>query len=100
VAGHRRWHSSSAGGAQEGGKTVHADAALEGAVLFAKHLDGRVAFTQSAQLGCRVHMRRFKVTCMLRLVHELSAQHGQASFFRFVSREVCLRGVVGIEGGL
>ena len=75
-------------------------AALEGVVLFAKHLDGHVAFTQSAQFGHRVCMRRFEVTCMLCLVRELGAQHGPACFFRLVSREVCLRGVVGIEGGL
>ena len=68
--------------------------------LFAKHLDDRVAFTQSAQLGRRARMRRFEVMCMLRLARELGAQNGPACFFRFVSREVCLRGVVGIEGRL
>ena len=94
MAGHRRWHSSFAGGAQEGGQTVHGDAALEGAVLFAKHLDGRVAFTQSAQLGRCVRMRRFEVTCMLRLVRELGAQHGPARLFCSAPYEVGLRGIV------
>jgi hypothetical protein len=45
-------------------------------------------------------MRRFEVTCMLRLARELGAQNGLACLFCFVSREVSLGGVVGIEGGL
>ncbi len=54
-------------------------------VLFTKQLDGHVAFTQSAQLGHRMRMYCFEMTCMLHLVRELGAQHGPASFFRFVS---------------
>jgi hypothetical protein len=43
-------------------------------------------------------MCRFEATRMLRLARELGTQHGPACFFRFVSREVCLRDVAGIEG--
>jgi hypothetical protein len=37
---------------------------------------------------------------MLHLAREMGSQHEPACVFRFVSREVCLRGVVGIEGRL
>jgi hypothetical protein len=73
---------------------------LEGMVLFAKHFDSHVAFTQSVQLSHCVRMCHFEVTCMLCLVHELGTQYGPTSFFRFMLREVCLCGVMGIEGRL
>ena len=57
VAGHRCWHSSFAGGAQEGRQIVHADAVLEGVVLFTKHLDGHVVFhTEHSTWLLHVHV--------------------------------------------
>ena len=73
--------------------------ALEGAVLFAKHLDSRVALRHLAQ-PLRARTRCLEVVRMFHLARKLSAQHGPSCSFGFVPSEVCLHGVVSIECGL
>jgi hypothetical protein len=68
---------------------------LERADLFAKYLDGRMAFTQRAQLSRRARARRLEVmrTRILRLARELGAKHGPGCLLCFVLYEVGLRGI-------
>jgi hypothetical protein len=69
---------------------------LEGVDLFAKHLDGHMAFIQCARLSYHAHTCHLEVMCarILRLAREYSVQHGPACLFCFAPYEV---GLCGIE---